>query len=164
MIWICILWNTSNISGTLLETFNFFLTRYGGHHSSPVTWHKYCVDYWICHTVKYGEEHACKTREEKVKLSNEVHNFITLIITINRKMVNVDKCYFFTFYNNFCGHRSFYGPLIACFGLLVNHFSPHVCFSRGRVPDSNGRPPAKQSNALTTRSPATGLRTVTYFV
>ena len=72
-----------------------------GHHSSPVTWHKYCIDYWICHTVKYGEEHACKTREEKVKLSNEVHNFITLIITINRKMVSVDKCYFFYFLKQF---------------------------------------------------------------
>ena len=32
--------------------------------------------------------------------------------------------------------------------------SPHTCFSRGRMPDSIDKPPALQSNALTTRSPA----------
>ena len=30
-------------------------------------------------------------------------------------------------------------------------FSPHVCFSRGRMPDLNHRPPAWQADALTTR-------------
>ena len=31
--------------------------------------------------------------------------------------------------------------------------SPHVCFSRGRMPDSIGRPPAYRSDVLTTRPP-----------
>ena len=26
--------------------------------------------------------------------------------------------------------------------MVVGHFSPHACFSRGRIPDSIGRPPA----------------------
>ena len=41
--------------------------------------------------------------------------------------------------------------------MLASQFSLHVCFSRGRMQDLIGRPPAYQSNVLTSRPPVTGL-------
>ena len=35
--------------------------------------------------------------------------------------------------------------------LLAASMAPHACFSRGRMPDSIGRPPAYRSHVITTR-------------